>query len=335
MYTVLADTELHRDAAEVFTGLARIVRAGKFDYDAMMARIPRADAVVLGGSLMDAKLIGTSTKLKIIARYGVGFNNVDVEAASARNILVTVTPCDELINAVAEFALGQILALAKRIVAADQYLKSDRYAAAGRWFDVPARRGYNPPSISLAGKTLGIVGLGRIGRSLAMKGHGLGLRVIYVDVVRNDRLEREHGFEYVELDELLQRSDVVSIHVPLSATTRKMVGRRELALMKSTAYLVNTARGGVIDQSALYDALRRGVIAGAALDVFDEEPVPVDAPILTLGNVVASPHIAASAVESRRAIQVMACRDVAKVLRGERVDLDHVVNPEILTLAPP
>jgi phosphoglycerate dehydrogenase-like enzyme len=335
MYTVLTDTKLHRDAAGVFAGLARIIRAGKFDYDAMMAQIRHADAVVLGGSVMDAELIGASTKLKIIARYGVGFNNVDVEAASARNVLVTITPCDELINAVAEFALGQILALTKRIVAADRYLKSDRYAAAGRWFDVPVRRGRSTPAITLAGKTLGIVGLGRIGGLLAVKCRGLGLRVVYYDVVRNDRLERAYGFEYVELDELLQRSDIVSIHVPLSVTTRKMVGHRELALMKPTAYLVNTARGGIIDQAALYDALRQSVIAGAALDVFDEEPAPFDAPILKLGNVVASPHIAASAVESRRAIQVTACRNVAKVLRGENVDLDHVVNTEILTSTPP
>jgi phosphoglycerate dehydrogenase-like enzyme len=180
----------------------------------------------------------------------------------------------------------------------------------------------------VTGKTLGIIGIGRIGSALVPRAKGFKMKVIYNDMMRSPEKERSLGIEYREFDELLREADYVSVHVPLTAETQHLIGERELSIMKPTAYLINTSRGPVVDESALYRALRSRVIAGAALDVHEKEPVDPDDPLLGLDNIIMAPHIGSATVETRIAMAVRAATNLSSALRGER-PLD-LVNPQVL-----
>ncbi len=272
---------------------------------------------------IDAEVMDAAPNLKVISTYSVGFDHIDIDAATKRGIYVTHTP-GVLTDAVAEFTVGLLLAITRRIVEADAVVKN------GKW-DKP----WNPYFLTgpeLKGKTLGIIGLGRIGRAVAKKVKGFEMKVIYYDVYRNEKAEKELGVEYVDLETLLKTSDFVSLHVPLLKETYHMIGEKELKLMKPTAYLINTARGAVVDTDALVKALKEGWIAGAALDVFEQEPLPPDHPLTKLDNVILAPHIASATIEARQRMAELAANNLVAVLKGEMPPA--LVNKEVLKVRP-
>ena len=295
-----------RDVAESLSDLAEVVyhQPGEVGY---LEALKDADALVAGMERIDGELLGRAPRLRIVARFGVGYDNVDVEACTRRGVYVTYTP-DVLSGAVADLTWGLIIALARRLIEADRFVRE-------RW---ALRREHFPFGFDLEGKTLGIIGLGRIGSEVARRAQGFGVKVIYHDVVRKPELEEAYSAEYVSLPELLQRADIVTLHVPLLPSTERLIGERELQMMKPTAILINTSRGKVIDQKALVKALKEGWIAGAALDVYEEEPIPLDDPLLRLENVILTPHIGSATRETRRRMAEVCAQNVRAVLEGRR-----------------
>jgi D-3-phosphoglycerate dehydrogenase len=250
--------------------------------------------IVRGKPLVTKRVIDSADQLLVIARAGVGVDNIDVEAARARGIEVITTP-EATTQSVAELAVGLMLAVARKIAF------SDRRMRAGEWVKKYAE------GFELYGKVLGIIGAGRIGSAVArICKYGFNMQVVYYDVVRYPKLEEELGAKFMPLEELLKVADVVSIHVPLTKDTYHLINEERLKLMKRAAILINTARGGVVDTNALIKALKEGWIAGAGLDVYEEEPLPPGHPLTTLDNVVLTPHIGASTHEAqaRAGIQV-------------------------------
>lgn len=274
-------------------------------------------AVTLLSDRIDEAVFAREPQLRVVANYAVGYDNIDVAAAARRGVAVCNTP-DVLTHATADCAFALILAAARRIVEAADFVR------AGRW------QTWGPRLLlgqELHGRTLGIVGPGRIGTEVARRGTGFGMRLLGWSA--SGRLGPEAaglGMTAVGLDDLLRRSDVVSIHVPLSDATRHLIGARELGLMRPTAILVNTARGPVIDQDALVRALAAGTIAGAGLDVTDPEPLPADHPLVREPRAVVVPHIGSATVAARDRMATLAAAGVLAVLRGERPE--HLVGPD-------
>ncbi len=247
---------------------------------------------------------GAGDNLKIIANYGVGFDNIDLESTREKNILVTNTPSPLSSQAVAEFTMALILSLLKRIVEGDEFARKGNFG------------GWRPEIFlgeNLAKKTLGIVGLGEIGCRVAKMGKALGLRVTYNKRTRDCKLEKEYGLEFMSLDNLLHESDIISLHVPLTKETEHLINTETLAKMKDHAYLINTSRGRVVDESALVEALKSGKLAGAALDVYEYEP-QINPELCGLPNVVLTPHIASSVREVRDEMAIMAAKNIVEAL---------------------
>ncbi len=245
-------------------------------------------------------------ELKIIANYAVGFDNIDVSYAKEKGIVVTNTP-EVMTQAVAEHAMALMLACARRIVEGDRYVRADKY-------DLWEPNLLLGPEI--AGKTLGIIGIGRIGQALCQIAyHGFGMKVLYSDINKNEEVERNFQADHVSLNTLIERSDFISIHVPLLDSTRHMIGSSELKAMKKSAILINTARGAIIDEDALINALRDGEIFAAGLDVFEKEG-DVSEELYKLQNVVLTPHIASATLEARRAMGECVCENIIEVLAG-------------------
>lgn len=263
----------------------------------------------IDGELMDA----AGPQLRIISSMSVGVDHIDVSAATARGIPVGNTP-GVLTDATADQAFALMLAAARRITEAERFLR------AGKWVT------WQPSLLlgaDLVGATLGIVGFGRIGQAIAKRAQGFDLRVIY----HSPNAEPAYGAQPVDLDTLLHESDFVSINVPLKAETRHLVNAKFLAKMKPSAILVNTARGGVLDQNALYDALKANRIFAAALDVTDPEPLPMDCPLLELENCIIVPHLGSASKKTRDMMSLLAAQNLIAGLKGER--LPHCVNPQI------
>ena len=269
-----------------------------------------ADAILslltdrIDADLMDA--IGP--QLKIISNYAVGFDNVDVKAAGDRGIIVVNTPSEEVNEAVAEHTWALILALARRIVESDEFVRNQGYFASSGGY-----KGFEPGLFlgpSVMGKTLGIIGLGRIGSMVARRAKGYNLTVLYNKHEPDLEAEKELGIKFAPLDELLAASDFVTLHVPLTDETRGMVNKDALGKMKQGSYLVNTARGPIVDESDLIEVLESGRLAGAALDVFESEP-NISPKLLSLPNVIMTPHIASATIEAR---QKMGEQAVAAIL---------------------
>lgn len=257
--------------------------------EALAAR-PYDGVVSLLTDTIDASLLEVAPKVKIVANYAVGFNNIDVKGLNEAGVVVTNTP-GVLTDTVAEFTVSLVLALAKRIPEGDRFTRAGRY------------EGWAPELLlgsDLAGKTLGIIGAGRIGSGVAKRlANGFGMRVIYQDIARSEALEADVACEYREsVEDLLREADVVSIHVPLLPQTQHLINAERLAMMKPSAYLVNTSRGPVIDEEALVKALKERTIRGAALDVFENEPALAKG-LARLDNVVVTPHIASASEETR------------------------------------
>jgi len=267
---------------------------------------------------VDAEVIAAGERLKVISTHAVGYDNIDVAAATARGIPVCNTP-GVLTEATADLTWALIMAAARRVTEAERYLR------AGKW------KSWSPQlllGLEVHRATLGIVGLGRIGQAVARRARGFDLRVLCTSASRKPEAEGELGAEFVDLETLLRESDIVSVHVPLTEATRGLIGAAELALMKPTALLINTARGPVIDQAALVQALQQGVIAGAGLDVYEVEPLPADDPLLALDNVVLLPHLGSATVATRTRMAVMAAENLIAGITGERPP--YLVNPEVL-----
>jgi D-3-phosphoglycerate dehydrogenase len=276
-----------------------------------------ADAVLNCYAKMAARVIEKLKRCKIIARYGIGVDNVDLAAATKARILVTNVP-DYCIDEVSDHALALLLALARRIPVADGAVK------AGAW-DVVAHAGIR----RLRGQTLGLLGFGKIAKALASKVQPLGMKVLVYDPYLDPGLIAQHGAEALELDRLLAEADAISVHVPLSPETRNIIGQRELGRMKSTAFLINTSRGGIVDEHALAVALKEGKLGGAALDVLSVEPPPPDHPLRQAPNMILTPHLAFYSRESVIELQTKAAEEVARALKGEPPR--SPVNPEVLT----
>jgi D-3-phosphoglycerate dehydrogenase len=273
--------------------------------------LPGFSAVIAGSEPYTVRVFERCPELRVIARAGVGYDSVDVAAASARGIAVTITPGANHDSA-AEHAFALILALAKRVVACDTEVKQ------GLW--------KRAPTIPLRGQTLGIVGLGRIGKATALRGLAFKMRVIAHEPVPDLDFARNHGIDLVPLERLLAESDFVTLHLPLTEATRRLIRRETLAGMKPQAMLINTARGGLVDEADLYEALASGRLGGAALDVFDQEP-PGLVPLLTLPNVVATPHLAGIDRQATLDMALMAAETIVALGRGDW-PAERIVNPE-------
>jgi glyoxylate reductase len=272
---------------------------------------------------IDAEVMDAGGKLQVISNYAVGFNNIDVDAATERGIYVTNTP-GILTDTTADCAFALLMAAARRIP------EADRHVRAKRWIHAWGPRMFIGTDIY--GKTLGILGLGRIGSAIAKRAKGFDMELIYYDVSRREDLEKDLGISYKPLDGVIAESDFLSLHVPLTETTHHMIGEDQLARMKKTAFLINTSRGPVVDENALCNALRDGVIAGAGLDVFEDEPIDPDSPLLQLDNVVLTPHIASASVETRTKMAVTAAINLVSVLQGK--EPPNLVNPEVKKVRP-
>ena len=270
-------------------------------------QLREATAVVVSMEAVNDAYLAKAPKLKVVARFGVGYDTVDVEACTRRKVYVTYTP-DVLSTAVADITWALILGFMRRIPEADRFTREEWGKRA---------RGF-PFGWDISGKTLGFLGLGRIGREAAKRAQGFDVRMIYRDIVPKPELERLYGVKPVGFEELLRTSDILSIHVPLLPSTRHIIGRKELAMMKPTAIIINTSRGPVIDQDALTEALKTRRIAGAALDVFEEEPIPLTHPLLKLDNLVVTPHIASATRETRRRMAERCAESVRALLEGKR-----------------
>ena len=284
-----------------------------------LERAQGADAVLsfltdkIDGEVIDA--IGP--QLKIISNYAVGFNNIKIEDATAKGVVVTNTPSGAVNEAVAEHAWALMLALARRVVEADESTKRGSY------------KGWEPAiflGVNMAGKTLGIIGLGRIGSMVARRAQGWNMRVLYNKRSSDEKAEKELGIEFADLDKLFAESDFVTLHVPLTDETRHMIDRDAIYKMKKGVFIVNTARGPVIYEQDLVDALRDGHVAGVALDVFENEP-NINPEMVTMENVILTPHIASATWEASNKMGEQAVSSILEVLKGNKPE--NLANKEV------
>jgi D-3-phosphoglycerate dehydrogenase len=276
----------------------------------LAALIPGFDGAILGLDICDSGVIERADRLRVISRYGAGVSEIDLEAASERGIAVTNAPGANAL-AVAELAIGLIFCLARGLP------KSITSARENTW--------HRPLGWELTGKTLGLIGLGAVGREVATKARALGMKVIAFDP-----FAKLDGIEMLELDEILERSNVISLHAPLTPETNQLINHERISKMRNGAIIVNTARGGLIDETALEQALRTGKLAGAAADTLERDP-PEDHPLLQLEHFFYTPHIGANTIQSVERTGLMAAKNLIAVLRGE--PCEHIVNRAMLELS--
>ncbi|MGI6285342.1 hydroxyacid dehydrogenase [Neomoorella humiferrea] len=315
---VLIVQPIHESGMKVFDDRFEVKVAPDPSVETVKREIKGVEGVVVRTAPFTREIIAAADSLKVIARHGVGVDNIDVLAATERGILVVNTPDANAVS-VAEHTITAIGALAKRL------LSMDLATRRGEW---EVRNEYK--AVDLDGKVLGLVGLGRIGTMVAKKAAAaFNMRVIAYDpYVRPETAAENNITLYSDLDRIFQEADIVSLHTPLTPETRGLVNEERLALMKASAFLINFSRGGVVDEDALYKALKNGLIAGAALDVFEEEPPPHNHPLFELDNVLLSPHSAALTKECVVRMATGAAQGVVDVLTGKRPQ--YVVNPEVL-----
>jgi D-3-phosphoglycerate dehydrogenase / 2-oxoglutarate reductase len=270
--------------------------------------------VIAGSEPYTDRVLAGLPQLKIISRNGVGYDRIDVPAATRRGVAVTITP-EGNHQAVAEHAMALILAVARSIV------QSAIETRAGIW----RRRGVHIP---LRGKTLGIVGLGRIGRSVAVRASAFGMRVVAYETFPDTQFVERYDVKLLDFESLLAESDFVSLHTPMSTETQGLINRRAIEQMKPGSFLINTARGGLVDEAALLDALRSGHLAGAGLDVLAVEPPQADHPLLQLDNVIVSPHVSALDSQAIEDMAVGAAQNIVDILQG-KWPAAAVINPEV------
>ncbi|MFW9799558.1 MAG: 2-hydroxyacid dehydrogenase, partial [Candidatus Thorarchaeota archaeon] len=271
---------------------------------------------------IDSEVIDSLDRLRVISQYAVGFDNIDISAATKKGIKVTNTP-GVLTETTADFTWALILSVSRRITEADTYIREGKWNVA--W----------APKLLLGrdifGATLGIIGLGRIGQAVARRAAGFSMKILYHTRRRSDEavaIENVTGAERKELGELLRESDIVTVHVPLTSETCNMFGPEEFAMMKPGAIFVNTSRGSVVDEDALYHSLKSGHLAGAGLDVFGHEPVSLKNPLLEMPNVVVAPHIGSASIDTRDRMAQICSENLITALHGDMPK--NLVNPEVL-----
>jgi D-3-phosphoglycerate dehydrogenase len=284
--------------------------------DELRENLRNVDAALLGNDICDAKVLNTASRLKVVSRHGIGVDSIDLKSATENGIVVANTPRVNTI-AVVEHTMALMLAILRKIPGADLSLKSKKW------------EGLKFVGEELAGKKLGIIGLGAIGKEVAKRAKAFGIEILYTDEVRDTLLEKELGMSFVPLHSLLKVSDMISLHVPLTSDTRGLIGQREISLMKKGTYIVNTARGGIVDSDALAEGLRSGQIAGAAVDVFDTEPPDFSSPLFNVERIIMTPHIGAYTIEAIRRMDCIAAENIVKVLHAETPE--YVVNREVLS----
>ncbi len=323
MAKILVTRKIPGDHLEKLKQAGHEVEISEFDRaltpEELLEKVAGKDAILslltdkIGGDLMDA----AGPQLKLISNYAVGFDNIDLSAATDRQILVANTPCEEVNEAVAEHTWALILALSRRIVEADEATRRGGY------------KGWEPDIFlgrNLIGKTLGIIGLGRIGGMVARRAKGYNMTVLYNKRSPDPEAEKELGVTFASLDELLAKSDFVSLHVPLSDETRHMMNSDAFSKMKQGAYLINTARGPIVDEHALVEVLRSGHLGGAGLDVYDNEP-NIDPELIGMENVVLTPHIASGTLEARDKMGELAVAAIIDTFSGKIPE--NLVNKEV------
>jgi len=275
---------------------------------------------------IDAQVMNAAgPNLRVISSYSTGFEHIDVKEATVRGIYVTYT-ADILAEATADLTFALILACARRIINADRYVRANRWKVG---WSPDLMLGYN-----VHGTTLGIIGLGRIGAAVARRAKGFNMKILYYNRSRNLHRESELGAAYAELDDLLAQSDFVSVHTSLNSTSRHMINKSKLSLMKKNAFLINTARGNVVNEADLAKALKSNQIAGAALDVYENEPLPRTSPLLQMKNVVLLPHIGSATFQTRSKMAQVAAKNLLDVLAGKEPDPRFLVNPEVKNIRP-
>ncbi|KDR40523.1 2-hydroxyacid dehydrogenase [Caballeronia glathei] len=287
--------------------------------NALIDALKDADGAIGTGVKMNAETLAGATRLKVLSTVSVGFDAFDIDYLNQRGILLTNTP-DVLTESTADTAFSLVLLTARRLAELDAFVK------AGKW---TKKIGEDKFGVDVHHKTLGIVGLGRIGTSVARRAAmGFEMKVLYVGHGVNERAEREYGARKVELEELLSTSDFVLLQPPLTAETRNLIGTPQLKAMKRSAFLINASRGQIVDEAALVEALKDGTIAGAGLDVYLEEPLSVESPLLKMNNVVTLPHIGSATHETRRAMNKNAAENLISALNGTLKS--NMINPEVL-----
>lgn len=275
---------------------------------------------------MDAKVMDAAgPKLQVISSYSTGFEHIDVKEATSRGIYVTYT-ADILAEATADLTFALILACGRNVVGGDRYVRENKWKSG---WSPDLMLGYN-----VHGATLGIIGLGRIGSAVAKRAKGFDMKIVYHNRNRNGQREAELDARYVDLDELLAQSDFVSIHANLNSGSRHLIDKSKLKLMKKTAFLVNTARGRIVNEAHLAKALKAGQIAGAALDVFETEPLPRSSPLMKMKNVVLLPHIGSATYQTRSKMAEVAAKNLLDVLANKEPDPRFLVNPEVRNVRP-
>ncbi|WP_102264450.1 phosphoglycerate dehydrogenase [Mesobacillus jeotgali] len=261
-----------------------------------------ADALVVGVENITQEVLKYATKLKVIAKHGAGVDNIDLNEAAKRGILVANAPGANK-HAVADMVFGLFLSIARQIPFSAQEVKEKK------WPRVVGNEIFQ--------KTLGVIGTGRIGKEVIHRAQGFNMKVLCYDVYQDNQLEKQGVGKYVTIHELLKQSDFITIHTDLNQGTKAMIGEKELSYMKRNAFLVNTARGGIIDENALYQALKTGLIKGAAMDVFETEPL-LDSPLVELPNFIATPHMAGYTEEALREVGMLTAKNVIDVLEGKQ-----------------
>lgn len=303
MKVLIAD-RIEANGISILEEFTEVVVQTDITKEELIESIGNFDAVVVRSrTKITRDIIESADKLKVIARAGVGVDNIDVEAATERGIMVVNAPESASIT-VAEHTLGVIIALARKITLADKSVKE------GKWEKSKF------VGIELFGKTLGIIGIGRIGKQVALRLKGFEMKMIAYDPYITEDEASKLGVTLVDLETLLEEADIITIHVPLSPETRHFISHRELELVKKDALLINCARGGIVDEDALYNALSEGKLGGVGLDVFEAEP-PKDSPLLALDNVVVTPHIGASTIEAQQNASIIVAEEIKKVFNGE------------------
>ncbi len=285
----------------------------------LMEKLRTVNGIItlLTDSIDEEIISSASHDLRVISQMAVGYDNINIQMATRRKIPVGNTP-GVLTETTADFTWALLMAIARRVP------EGDREVHQGIW------RPWGPNVLTgqdVFGSSLGIVGFGRIGQAVARRAIGFQMKVRYFDVQRYPELETELNVQYASLSTLLSQSDFITLHINLNPSSHHLIGREELVIMKPTAYLINTARGGIVDSEALYDALKFRQIAGAAIDVFETEPIPAHHPILELDNLIITPHIASASKQTRARMAMIAVNNVIAGINGEQ--LPHCVNPEV------
>ncbi len=316
-FTVVVTEPIHEAGVKLLeeSGVKVIFMPPGADESSLQELAPEANALITrGGIKVTRETMASSPRLRAVGVHGIGCDHVDLGAARELGRVVFNTPA-ALTETVAEMTIALMLALTRRVVSADKAVR------VGEW----SRKYGDLRGTEIMGKTVGVVGLGRIGSAVARRLKPFGVELIYNDVALNPGLEAEIGIERVGLDDLLRRSDIITLHLPYMPATHHLISRKEIGMMREGVRIVNTARGRIIDQEALVEALKRGKVAGAALDVFEEEPLDPGSPLAFMDNVILTPHLGASSNEAMERMAVQVAEDVLKVFRGEAPD-NPVVN---------